>query len=390
MQPPRKPFDGYKWIWASYAPTESLNDPAVFLGVLRAMRECEGERKSSDELYQALQRVEADIGDRVSTVRLARSGSRNLIRNSGQYWQATGVLVKKRSIIELSDFGRRVADGEIARREYGIQIVQSLRLPNRSIAGNWSDWDEAGLDIHPLKLILSILAELRGLANAENRLSVDELTQIVIPLAGSKASLDIHCEAIRMHRAGRLDLSQWPNCVPESNDRRMAREFLLFLEHHGFVVSVQHGVALVDRDHGFDLGSSPPMEAAAAGDLFATRPLELVKKVARPGQPRFRRQVLERHGAQCLLTGEKIPDVLEAAHIIPVRYNGSDDASNGLCLRSDVHTLFDSGHIRIRESGHIKMSKTVKSSQSYWQLPEEVVIPPFVQRPALEWRWRFF
>ena len=47
-----------------------------------------------------------------------------------------------------------------------------------------------------------------------------------------------------MYRAGKLDLSQWPNCVPESNDRQMAREFLLFLEHHGFVESVQHGFAL--------------------------------------------------------------------------------------------------------------------------------------------------
>lgn len=390
MQAPRKPFDGYKWIWASYAPTESLNDPAVFLGVLRAMRECEGERKSSQELYQALRRVEADIGDRVSTVSLARSGPRNLIRNSGQYWQATGVLVKKHGIIELSDFGRRVADGEIARREYGLQVVGSLRLPNRRIAGNWSDWDEAGLVIRPLSLILSILAELRGLANADNRLSVDELTRIVIPLAGSKASVATHCEAIRMHRAGRLDLSQWPNCVPESNDKRMAREFLLFLEHHGFVESAQHGFSLVDHDLRLDLGSAPPLGTAAAGDLFATRQVHLVKTLARTGQPRFRRQVLERHGAQCLLTGERIPDVLEAAHIIPVKYNGSDDASNGLCLRSDVHTLFDSGHIRIRESGHINLSRTVETSQSYWQLPKKVVIPPFVQKPALEWRWRLF
>ena len=387
MRPPNKPFDGYKWIWASYVPTESLNDPVVFLGVLRALRTCEGMKKSSQELFQALRRVEKNIEAGGPTVNLARQGQRNLIRNSGQYWQATGLLVKRQGIIELSDFGRRVADGEIARREFGLHVVDSLCLPNRRIRRDWTKWDEAGLVIRPLKLILSILAELRVSGSANNWLSVDELIKIVIPLAGSSASVDTHCEAIRLNRAGQLDLSQWPDCVPAANDRRMAREFLLFLEYHAFVERVQHGYALVDADHGLELGITPQIANGGAGNLFTTRPKRLVGMRARPGQPLFRRRVLEKHGARCLLTGERIPDVLEAAHIIPVRYNGSDDASNGLCLRTDVHALFDSGHIRIKESGQIKLSTTVEASPNYARLPREVDIPAFVRRPALRWRW---
>lgn len=31
---PDKPFDNFKWKWASLAPTETINDPIVLLGVL--------------------------------------------------------------------------------------------------------------------------------------------------------------------------------------------------------------------------------------------------------------------------------------------------------------------------------------------------------------------
>ena len=31
---PKKPFDDFKWKWATLAPTESINDPVVLLGVL--------------------------------------------------------------------------------------------------------------------------------------------------------------------------------------------------------------------------------------------------------------------------------------------------------------------------------------------------------------------
>ena len=398
MLAPTKPFDDYKWIWASYAPTESLNDPAIFLGVLRAMRECEGMEKSSPEFHRALQRVENRMTGRFpSPVQLARQNPRrNLLRNSGQYWQATGVLRRRQGIIELSPFGRQVADGDIARGEFGPRIVESLRLPNRLIARDWSAWDDAGLSIEPLKLILSILTELRRSGYGESTLSVSELIRIVIPLAGANASIDNHCEAIREHRAQRLDISQWPNCVPRANDRRMAREFLLFLAHHGFVEAVEEGYL---GDDTFSLVGHGHIAPAAGSDfvgtllggtpdaLFVARESRMVKRLSRPGQPRFRRSVLEGHGARCLLTGERMPEVLDAAHIIPVEYQGSDDVSNGLCLRSDVHTLFDSGDVRIGDSGEVRLSERVKGSVSYSALPASVDIPLVVGRQALQWRW---
>ena len=35
IRSPQKPFPNYKWRWSVLTPTESLNDPPIFLGVLR-------------------------------------------------------------------------------------------------------------------------------------------------------------------------------------------------------------------------------------------------------------------------------------------------------------------------------------------------------------------
>ena len=38
---PQKPFPDFKWQWATFAPTESINDPVVQLGVLFRMEKLE-------------------------------------------------------------------------------------------------------------------------------------------------------------------------------------------------------------------------------------------------------------------------------------------------------------------------------------------------------------
>ena len=68
---------------------------------------------------------------------------------------------------------------------------------------------------------------------------------------------------------------------------------------------------------------------------------------SRPQQAYFRNKVINACNTSCILTGVSLGSVLEAAHIVPVSKNGSDELGNGLCLRSDIHILFDSGHLRI-------------------------------------------
>lgn len=62
---------------------------------------------------------------------------------------------------------------------------------------------------------------------------------------------------------------------------------------------------------------------------------------ARRGQTAFRKQLRERFKDTCVVTGCKLPDLLEAAHILPYRGRKDHHPANGLLLRADVHTLFD-------------------------------------------------
>lgn len=67
----------------------------------------------------------------------------------------------------------------------------------------------------------------------------------------------------------------------------------------------------------------------------------------RRGQPKFRRKLLRFYKNQCIITDCSLPEILEAAHILPFSEGGTHQLTNGLLLRADVHTLFDLNMIAI-------------------------------------------
>jgi hypothetical protein len=67
----------------------------------------------------------------------------------------------------------------------------------------------------------------------------------------------------------------------------------------------------------------------------------LTSIVRRRGQPLFRETLLNAYEGRCAITGCDAVAALEAAHILPYSGPKSNHASNGLLLRSDIHTLFD-------------------------------------------------
>jgi hypothetical protein len=405
--PPDKPFASYKWRWATLTPTEGLNEPPIFLGVLRALAANEGDSKSSAALQRSLQTVATETRNRVDTTLNLRSGDRNLLRNSGQYWTGLRVLSGRSGVIELTDFGRRVAAGLITRDEFAAAIVRTLELPNRAIQTDVAAWDSAGLRIKPLQLLLDILQRLRSVRNQQEAyITPRELVKIIIPLAGVKSDVATHAEAVLSARAGRLSLVGWPDCAPEANDRRMAREFLLFLHYYGFCDLRKRGTNDQD-EYGLVLNSesaiqtllSAPVvgpDARAAVDVLrhnAALPLlertrTMVNVWSRPAQPRFRRDILEMFDTRCVVSGETLADALEAAHIIPVPNNGPDTRDNGLCLRADIHNLFDAGHIAISSTGDLRLSEAAQGSTAYSRLPRRITVPSVVC-PALDWRWKY-
>lgn len=67
------------------------------------------------------------------------------------------------------------------------------------------------------------------------------------------------------------------------------------------------------------------------------------------------RKLLMHLDEKCVLTGESVKTVLEAAHIIPVSEGGPDIPTNGIILRCDLHKLYDSGAFVIQTNGTIKV-----------------------------------
>lgn len=63
--------------------------------------------------------------------------------------------------------------------------------------------------------------------------------------------------------------------------------------------------------------------------------------VHRRGQPEFRRQLMQIFQSRCLISNCDAGAVLEAAHICPYRGDHTNNPTNGLLLRADLHTLFD-------------------------------------------------
>lgn len=405
---PIKPFETYKWRWLSVQPSESLLKAPIFLGVLRALSNHEGDSFASAALRNELRIVQIETQ---SPVTLARDPVRNLFRNSGQYWRGTGLMAADSGIIHLTNLGRRVATGGVTRSEFAALMVQQTVLPNPA---TYSDeeiakWQAAGLKIRPLKLILEVLEDLgRQNGRAAASLNNNELVKVVIPLAGAKADAAVIAEHIRRYRRGQLNVSNWPDCAPGANDDRLAREFLLFLANFGLLRrDDSQGLRDEQRfylEELFDVDdATAPVDATIFGDdASATQAVEevrhsplpsiierqrrLAQVLSRTGQSKFRSTIMQAYQGRCFLTGEDISEVLEAAHIIPVTNNGADLAENGLCLRVDIHRLYDSGHLRIRPDGSLSFSDAVSASQNYAALPQSVTFPTFVNPVNISWR----
>ena len=81
----------------------------------------------------------------------------------------------------------------------------------------------------------------------------------------------------------------------------------------------------------------------------------------RQGQSEFRNSLLHRHNSQCMLTGCKDQSVLDACHIIPYHLSFDNSLSNGLLLRTDIHTLLDRDLIKFNSEGRISVAKSVQS-----------------------------
>ena len=405
---PTKPFNDFKWKWACLQCTEGLNDPVILLGVLFRMRRLEQLNRnitySSDEFAEELRALSADTADSVGVDLARRTGARNLIRNSGQYWKALNLIpANSRGVIQLTDFGRRVADRDISQTEFAAITVQTFRLPNPQVQTEreCEEWLEHGLVLYPLKLLLEI--ELELLARNAGYITTEELIRIIIPLSGCRAELQDYINFILWYREGTINIDNWPNCTPGANDLRIAREYLLFLSNYGYIEKREGNNRLNEHyyvcDYLADEINQIIVENVHQDSIFTVLQNLRLSKYAdeverkrvqrisqsRPNQASFRRSVLEAC-ERCVITNVTMPEILEAAHIKPFKYAGEDTVANGFAMRTDIHTLFDTGHLRISPDGDIKLSDKARMDYGA-SIPPRIVIPEFTNREFLRWRW---
>jgi hypothetical protein len=405
---PKLPFPGFKWKWASLQCTESLNDPVILLGVLFRMRKLENMslKYSSQEFAHELQELSNDVKDSIGIDLAGRTGERNLIRNSGQYWRAVGLLEEgdRTGLIRLTDFGRRVADRDISQTEFAAITIQTFKLPNIKIqsAGECRNWLNNGIILYPLRLILNILKKLNS--QGVSFITTEELIKIVIPLSSNpNVMIDDYVNFILWYRAKEIVLTGWPDCCPGANDERIAREYLLFLSNYGYLLKQEGSNRFDEQYHYNDFLDSEiagileqkisDQSLIQAADQIKENEIaaEIEKKRIesntrnRPNQAKFRKEVLSAC-KRCIITNVTMPEVLEAAHIKPFKYHGEDTIANGFAMRIDIHILFDSGHLRISDTGEIALS--TKARMDYGAaIPPCIVLPGFTNRDFLKWRW---
>jgi putative restriction endonuclease len=76
----------------------------------------------------------------------------------------------------------------------------------------------------------------------------------------------------------------------------------------------------------------------------------------RQNQARFRLNLFKKYGSKCAVCNIRNKYLLDAAHIIPVEKNGTDDWRNGLLLCKNHHVAFDRKLFKIKTDYQIEQS----------------------------------
>jgi len=161
-------------------------------------------------------------------------------------------------------------------------------------------------------------------------------------------------------------------CIEAADPRKDGRRFL----SPGGTVTNEALQAMVDGIVAHRPGTTPPEIPVGEAEVLVfdpaqvadTRHRELAERAAREGQDKFRTAVLAAYGGRCALTGADAPSALEAAHITPYRGADTNVVPNGLCLRADLHRLWDSGQIALDEETHEILVVDALKATTYGQL----------------------
>jgi putative restriction endonuclease len=156
--------------------------------------------------------------------------------------------------------------------------------------------------------------------------------------------------------------------------------------HTGSLVSCKHMSSVDDQAvvrqvlRNLELTPSTPQVHALPFYSSAYTPQYALREV-RQGQGTFRVEVTDVYHRQCAVSREHSLPVLEAAHIIEWSDTHTNDVTNGILLRADIHKLFDAGYVTVDPDGYrFVVSKRLKedydNGKEYYQLHGSRILLP--------------
>ena len=162
----------------------------------------------------------------------------------------------------------------------------------------------------------------------------DEVIKIIIPLSAYNATTEDYANFIYWYRTNQISLENWSDCATRANDKRIAREYLLFLENYGYISSnniiagnrfQQKYLYNVEFDEEIMKILAVPQSKIDLYELMKnTSTISAVQNIerkrynknnSRPLQAQFRQDLLSISN-KCLITQVRMVGLLEAAHIL--------------------------------------------------------------------------
>lgn len=107
---------------------------------------------------------------------------------------------------------------------------------------------------------------------------------------------------------------------------------------------------------------------------------ELRESVRRQGQAQFRNDLLKAYASRCAISGNDVPQVLQAAHIGQYRGPKTQIVTNGILLRSDLHLLFDAHLLSVEpDSKRIRLSKMLDKTEYFDFNKKQLHMPVYLE-----------
>jgi hypothetical protein len=200
-----------------------------------------------------------------------------------------------------------------------------------------------------------------------------------------------YCIAYKVDSISRLDIPKPPELTfPRTGWLRCsdkgARKWLDNVKHIG-----------IPDGYAEDELSEAASEVDESG-YFSPATLEDERKrtiraiVSRRGQSEFRAKLIDAYGGRCAVTGCDALAALEAAHIFPYIGPKTNHVTNGLLVRSDIHTLFDLDLIGIDpKTFAVSLAPAIRKTtyadlhSRKVTLPQKASCAPSIQALAKRW-----